>query len=280
MFRGVDFLGTKVGSPAYVAPEVLASGTYTPACDVWALGVIMYILLVGFPPFYGDNDSQIFSMIMSGTVQYPMPFWGPVSADARDLVARMLTFDHAQRITASGILRHPFIVEHQGVSELTFVRDGLSRLRARRRFQVRWLSGYRTMAVSFLTSMCLLGLLQAAGLATVLGARMQKHATLRSLLNSGRCTLFCAFVRESSSSSFLSTFPVSVSELRALQASFYKMSSGNSYITRQQFDKVHVRRARCCCVSDLLSLISGFNLEGHDHTRVWRPATAAHVRSV
>lgn len=59
MNRGVDWHTNKVGSPAYVAPEVLLHHVYTPACDVWAMGVILYILLVGFPPFYGDSDSDV-----------------------------------------------------------------------------------------------------------------------------------------------------------------------------------------------------------------------------
>ena len=59
MNRGVDWHTNKVGSPAYVAPEVLLHHIYTPACDVWAMGVILYILLVGFPPFYGDSDADV-----------------------------------------------------------------------------------------------------------------------------------------------------------------------------------------------------------------------------
>lgn len=140
-------MGLQVGSPAYVAPEVLLDRIYTPACDVWAMGVILYILLVGFPPFYGDTDDEVFLMITSGSHKYPSPYWDVISDDAKDLVRRMLTLDHTKRISTVEILRHPWIVNNQPSAALTHVPAGLKRMRLRRKFRVCMLWELGTLRV-------------------------------------------------------------------------------------------------------------------------------------
>ena len=75
-------LRARLGTAYYIAPEVLI-GEYDEKCDVWSCGIILYILLCGYPPFNGDNDSQIFEMIKGGKFSFPSPEWDFVSSDAK-----------------------------------------------------------------------------------------------------------------------------------------------------------------------------------------------------
>ena len=128
-----------VGTPGYVAPEVLSSRLYTPACDIWGMGVILYILLVGYPPFYGgENDRrnrQLFAQIQAGAYEFHEDAWGEISKEAKDLVARMLTVDHAKRITSEQILAHPWIVDKMPEVELKSTQARMKKFNARRKFR-------------------------------------------------------------------------------------------------------------------------------------------------
>ena len=95
----------KVGTIYYIAPEVL-KGNYTSKCDVWSLGIIMYILLSGYPPFNGETDQEILEAIDKGTLVFPSQSWDGVSADAKDLICRMLSYDPEKRITAGEAFQH------------------------------------------------------------------------------------------------------------------------------------------------------------------------------
>lgn len=87
---------TKVGTPYYVAPEVLRR-EYTKSCDVWSIGVITYILLCGYPPFYGDSDNEIFESVKIGRYDYPDPEWTDISQDAKDFIDKLLQKDPSNR---------------------------------------------------------------------------------------------------------------------------------------------------------------------------------------
>ena len=100
---------TPCGTPGYIAPEVLHMKGYDKACDVWSLGVIVYILLCGFPPFYADNDAQLYLKIKKGEFEFLEPYWDPISADAKHLVTRMLTVNPKTRITCAQALAHPWL---------------------------------------------------------------------------------------------------------------------------------------------------------------------------
>jgi len=101
-------MNTRVGTPYYVAPEVLKK-EYTKSCDIWSIGVICYILLCGYPPFYGDSDRQIFDSVRSGYFDFPSPEWDNISDNAKDFVCYLLQKDPSQRPTADQALDHNWI---------------------------------------------------------------------------------------------------------------------------------------------------------------------------
>mmetsp|Transcript_38780 Transcript_38780/g.44119 ORF Transcript_38780/g.44119 Transcript_38780/m.44119 type:complete len:494 (-) Transcript_38780:360-1841(-) len=101
----------KYGTPYYIAPEVLKK-KYDEKCDIWSCGVIMYILLCGFPPFGGNNDNAILQNVLKGKYDYNSPEWEPISAKGKDLIDKMLTYNPAERITAEQALQHPWIKEN------------------------------------------------------------------------------------------------------------------------------------------------------------------------
>eukprot|EP00440_Ansanella_granifera_P035819 gb/GFBE01038854.1/.p1 GENE.gb/GFBE01038854.1/~~gb/GFBE01038854.1/.p1 ORF type:complete len:474 (+),score=166.71 gb/GFBE01038854.1/:1-1422(+) len=103
-----DVMKTKAGTPYYVAPEVL-QGKYNEKCDIWSCGVICYILLCGYPPFYGDSDNEILKKVKSGKFDFPEEDWGSVSDVGKDFICKMLTKDPARRPSAAEMLEHPWI---------------------------------------------------------------------------------------------------------------------------------------------------------------------------
>mmetsp|Transcript_65940 Transcript_65940/g.162287 ORF Transcript_65940/g.162287 Transcript_65940/m.162287 type:complete len:475 (+) Transcript_65940:104-1528(+) len=105
---------TTCGTPGYVAPEVLEqAGGYGPEVDVWSCGVILYILLCGFPPFYDENNAVLFQQIKKGDYSFPSPYWDEVSDSAKDIVSKVLVVDPSKRYTAAECLQHNWIL-HAG----------------------------------------------------------------------------------------------------------------------------------------------------------------------
>lgn len=121
---------------SYVAPEVLTSRTYGPACDVWAVGVMLYILLVGYPPFYAETNREMFEQIKAGAYAFHPDAWCDVSDAAKSLVRSMLTVNVADRVTVAGALAHPFITTHQSDAPLVKTVAALKRFNAKRKFRV------------------------------------------------------------------------------------------------------------------------------------------------
>mmetsp|Transcript_14126 Transcript_14126/g.28819 ORF Transcript_14126/g.28819 Transcript_14126/m.28819 type:complete len:529 (+) Transcript_14126:113-1699(+) len=103
-------MNTKVGTPYYVAPEVL-NREYTKSCDIWSIGVITYILLCGYPPFYGDTDNQIFDSVRTARFDFPSPDWDGISEAAKDFICSMLRKDPSKRLTAAEAYQHAWIQE-------------------------------------------------------------------------------------------------------------------------------------------------------------------------
>lgn len=106
-----QIMKTKVGTPYYVAPEVLRR-EYTEAADIWSIGVITYILLCGYPPFYGDSDTEIFDSVRTGRFDFPSPEWDNISASAKGFVQYMLRKDFKARPTAAQAMDHEWITKH------------------------------------------------------------------------------------------------------------------------------------------------------------------------
>lgn len=99
---------TKTYTPYYVAPEVL-KGSYGVPCDVWSLGVLLYVLLCGRPPFGGDTDEEILRSVKRGTFDFNKPAWMAISDDAKDLIRKVLVSHPEERYTAEQVLRHPWV---------------------------------------------------------------------------------------------------------------------------------------------------------------------------
>ncbi|CAD6241524.1 unnamed protein product [Miscanthus lutarioriparius] len=100
-----------VGSPYYVAPEVLCKH-YGPEADVWTAGVIIYILLSGVPPFWAETQQGIFDAVLKGAIDFDSEPWPTISDSAKDLIRRMLRSPPADRLTAHQVLCHPWICEN------------------------------------------------------------------------------------------------------------------------------------------------------------------------
>jgi len=110
-----------VGTPGYLAPEVLElldnDVPYGKEVDLWSTGVILYILLCGFPPFYGDNDDEVYDKIVAGNWRFLSPYWDNVSDSAKDLISNLLVLDPTKRFTAAQALAHPWIAASDRNSE-------------------------------------------------------------------------------------------------------------------------------------------------------------------
>ncbi|CAM9766112.1 unnamed protein product [Chrysoparadoxa australica] len=105
-----QLMTTRVGTPYYMAPEVLKRN-YTLACDLWSVGVVCYILLCGFPPFYGDTDQEIFAGVLLGEFDFPSPEWDSVSDAAKNFISKLLVTEPSKRLTAQEALEHPWITK-------------------------------------------------------------------------------------------------------------------------------------------------------------------------
>lgn len=99
---------TNAGTPYYISPEVLA-GNYDLSCDMWSAGVMLYAMLCGYPPFYGEEKEDILDMVKKQVFDYDGEEWDKISADAKDLVSKLLVKDD-QRLTAEEALQHQWML--------------------------------------------------------------------------------------------------------------------------------------------------------------------------
>lgn len=104
-----ECLLTQCGTPGYVAPEILRGVPYGTKSDMWSLGVIVYILIGGYPPFIEQNQRELFKKIKRGQYEFHVEYWGQISREAKDLIASLLTVDPKRRLTAHDALTDPWI---------------------------------------------------------------------------------------------------------------------------------------------------------------------------
>uniref|UniRef100_A0A3B4G7P6 Serine/threonine-protein kinase DCLK2 n=1 Tax=Pundamilia nyererei TaxID=303518 RepID=A0A3B4G7P6_9CICH len=106
-------LYTVCGTPTYVAPEIIAESGYGLKVDIWAAGVITYILLCGFPPFRSENNQQedLFDQILRGRLDFPSPYWDNITDSAKELIGKMLQVNAEARYTAQDVLSHPWVTD-------------------------------------------------------------------------------------------------------------------------------------------------------------------------
>lgn len=109
-------MNQKYGTPYYIAPEVLKKN-YDQKCDLWSCGVILYILLCGYPPFNGSTDKQIVQAVLAGKFHIDEPEWAEVSTEAKDLVGKLLTYNPDERINAFDALKHPWIDKYAALDK-------------------------------------------------------------------------------------------------------------------------------------------------------------------
>uniref|UniRef100_A0A9J7YZV8 calcium/calmodulin-dependent protein kinase n=1 Tax=Cyprinus carpio carpio TaxID=630221 RepID=A0A9J7YZV8_CYPCA len=128
------------GTPGYLSPEVLRKEPYGKPVDMWACGVILYILLVGYPPFWDEDQHRLYQQIKAGAYDFPSPEWDTVTPEAKDLINKMLTINPAKRITAAEALKHPWICQRSTVASMMHRQETvecLKKFNARRKLKVR-----------------------------------------------------------------------------------------------------------------------------------------------
>jgi calcium-dependent protein kinase len=96
------------GTPYYIAPEVL-KGSYTTQCDNWSMGVVLFIMMSGKPPFGGKSNKEIIDNVLKGSFNFDNPVWENVSDDAKDLISKLLNRQADERLTAEEAYAHPWI---------------------------------------------------------------------------------------------------------------------------------------------------------------------------
>lgn len=123
-------LTTQCGTPGYVAPEILEGTAYDERADMWSVGVILYILLGGYPPFIESTQRDLFRKIRKGDYEFHEEYWGTVSAEAKDLISSLLTVDSKVRLTATQGLENLWILGDDAALAAKGLNDNLEKLRS------------------------------------------------------------------------------------------------------------------------------------------------------
>jgi calcium/calmodulin-dependent protein kinase I len=118
-----DMMQTQCGTPSYVAPEVLQNDGrgYDLSVDCWSIGVILYVMLCGFPPFYHEDETVLFELIKQGEYSFPTPHCDNISEAGKDLIKKLLVVEPSKRLKADEILDHPWMKGKTGTVPLTVV---------------------------------------------------------------------------------------------------------------------------------------------------------------
>ncbi|KAI1888049.1 hypothetical protein AGOR_G00181050 [Albula goreensis] len=140
-----DVMSTACGTPGYVAPEVLAQKPYSKAVDCWSIGVIAYILLCGYPPFYDENDSKLFEQILKADYEFDAPYWDDISDSAKDFISSLMEKDPAKRYTCDQALRHPWIAGDTALCKN--IHESVSRQIRKNFAKSKWRQAFNATAV-------------------------------------------------------------------------------------------------------------------------------------
>lgn len=126
---------TACGTPGYVAPEIIVGMPYTTSVDVWSLGIIVYILLCGYPPFYHNQQNKLFQLIRKAKYEFDSPYWDNISESAKDLIRHCLTVDISSRFTIKQVKEHPWISTDASSTPIDGLLQELQRFNARRKLR-------------------------------------------------------------------------------------------------------------------------------------------------
>jgi len=129
---------TACGTPGYVAPEILRGDPYGAEVDIWSMGVIVYVLLAGYPPFYDEDRKKLFKKIKEGKYYFHEDYWGHVSPEAMDLIRKMLCVNQVERWTAKQLLQHTWITmgdDQLKTKDLSGAITQMKKFNARRRLR-------------------------------------------------------------------------------------------------------------------------------------------------
>uniref|UniRef100_A0A9J7YW64 Calcium/calmodulin-dependent protein kinase 1Db n=1 Tax=Cyprinus carpio carpio TaxID=630221 RepID=A0A9J7YW64_CYPCA len=140
-----DIMSTACGTPGYVAPEVLAQKPYSKAVDCWSIGVIAYILLCGYPPFYDENDSKLFEQILRAEYEFDSPYWDDISDSAKDFIRNLMQKDPEKRLTCEEALRHPWIAGDTALRKN--IHESVSRQMKKNFAKAKWRQAFNATAV-------------------------------------------------------------------------------------------------------------------------------------
>jgi len=117
-----SLLNTSCGTPGYVAPEIISRKGHGIAVDLWSIGVITYVLLCGFQPFYGDDQAQLFKAILEADYVFDEEYWGEISNDAKDFIRKLLVVNPDERMTCDQALQHKWLVTAANTSVIENVK--------------------------------------------------------------------------------------------------------------------------------------------------------------
>lgn len=131
-----ELMTTACGTPGYVAPEILSGKGYDLSVDYWSVGVILYVMLCGYPPFYEESNEKLFEKIKKADFEFASPHWDDISDYAKDLIKKLLVPDPRARLSGKEIMEHPWIVgDVTPRKKLPQVTEKIKEFNAKRRFK-------------------------------------------------------------------------------------------------------------------------------------------------